>query len=333
MKINGDPLVSIVIPVYNRESFINDAIRSSIRQTYKNIEIVIVDNCSTDNTWEVLKSWADKDHRIRIFQNSYNIGPVRNWERCFNEAKGEFVKILWSDDWMDDNFVEEAVKLMDKDTAFVMSSTDVVYNNGHIYFSFLFGEKEMTSHFYLNEMLYIRGLNFPVSPGCALFRTKDVQESLILAVPNSDGLDSSMNGAGNDLLLYLVIANKYAKIKTIPTVLNYFRAHKDSISLSSNIGVFYEWARLYFVETIQKDVRKLPIIKGWCNGYEGIENYLHSVSLVSLEYLKFWCIMNTREYNASEKNRLLDMMSYPKAFVLSIPLFLRTFLGRFGQKQ
>ena len=58
---NENPLVSILIPVYNREKYIGEAIESAINQTYKNIEVIIVDNCSTDNTWKILQDYQCKD--------------------------------------------------------------------------------------------------------------------------------------------------------------------------------------------------------------------------------------------------------------------------------
>lgn len=85
-------LVSILIPVYNRENLVGETIESAINQTYKNIEIIIVDNCSTDNTWQVLQDYAQKDNRIRIFQNPENIGLVRNWERCIDVANNRYYK-------------------------------------------------------------------------------------------------------------------------------------------------------------------------------------------------------------------------------------------------
>ena len=57
----NNPLVSIVIPTYNREQYIEDAIKSAINQTYRNIEIIIVDNCSTDSTWDILNRWAESE--------------------------------------------------------------------------------------------------------------------------------------------------------------------------------------------------------------------------------------------------------------------------------
>lgn len=309
MKVlEKNPLVSIIIPVYNREKYIIDAIRSSCNQTYKNIEIIIVDNHSTDKTWNVLQEWAGRDSRIRIFQNEKNVGPVRNWECCLNKTKGDFLKILWSDDWMSETFVEEALKRMDDDTAFVISDIDVVNDNGESIFGYSFTKEEYSCSFYLNDILYFRCTDFPVSPGCALFRTKDVKESLITSVPNEDGLDSSQNGAGNDLLLFLRTANKYKNMKVIPQVLNYFRAHEGSFTMSSNIVLYYEWAKLYFVKDIIKDTSKLPIMKFWAgiNGYKSLEDCLRNVPNTSYSYLKFIYLTGKSQYSIEDKCQLLD---------------------------
>lgn len=63
----NNPLVSIVIPTYNREQYIEDAIKSAINQTYRNIEIIIVDNCSTDSTWDILNRWAERMSELKFF--------------------------------------------------------------------------------------------------------------------------------------------------------------------------------------------------------------------------------------------------------------------------
>lgn len=110
-------LVSILIPVYNRVSLVGETIESARNQTYQNIEIIIVDNCSTDGTWSVLKNFSKKDCRIRIFQNAENIGPVLNWKRCINEARGIYAKILFSDDLVSENFVENSLSVFEKDVA------------------------------------------------------------------------------------------------------------------------------------------------------------------------------------------------------------------------
>ena len=91
------PLVSILIPVYNRERLVKKAIESAINQAYKNIEIIAVDNKSTDKTYEVLTEYSKKYSNIKVYQNKENIGPVRNWKKCLEYSSGEFIKILFSE--------------------------------------------------------------------------------------------------------------------------------------------------------------------------------------------------------------------------------------------
>ena len=105
--MNQNNLVSILIPVYNRDKFIEETINSALSQTYQNIEIIIVDNNSTDNTWRIIKKYTKKDNRIKAFKNDTNIGPVRNWKKCTDKADGEFGKILWSDDLIAPEFIEK----------------------------------------------------------------------------------------------------------------------------------------------------------------------------------------------------------------------------------
>ena len=80
------PKVSILIPVFNRKSYISDCIQSALDQTISSIEIIIVDNASNDGTWEICQEYANRDQRIRIFRNDTNIGPVRNWKKCLDPA-------------------------------------------------------------------------------------------------------------------------------------------------------------------------------------------------------------------------------------------------------
>lgn len=89
-------LVSVIMPSWNTERFIAQSIESVIRQTYENWELVIVDDCSTDNTEEVVKGF--KDPRIKYFKNEKNSGAALTRNRALREAQGEWVAFLDSDD-------------------------------------------------------------------------------------------------------------------------------------------------------------------------------------------------------------------------------------------
>ena len=128
------PLISIVIPVYNREIFVAEAIDSALEQTYPNKEIVVIDNQSTDSTWEVLKSYQQRfPNKIRIFQNESNIGPVLNWKKGFELSKGEYIKLLFSDDLIAPSFLSSTYTLFDDETAFVLSGVKIIDDStGHL---------------------------------------------------------------------------------------------------------------------------------------------------------------------------------------------------------
>lgn len=260
-----NPLVSIVIPVYNRELYIEDAIRSAINQSYVNIEVIIVDNCSTDSTWEILNTWVRKDHRIKIYQNKTNIGPVLNWNECFKHVSGEYIKILWSDDWISHKFVEKCLSVFEKNTAFVLSGYQIVAKR-RVLSEVVFKKNIYSVLEYLNNILLYNREGFPVSPGCAMFRTKDILASFIVDIPNADGLDSKKNGAGNDLLLFLNTAINYTNVSTIQGVDSYFRAHAESFSTADKLDIYYEWSKVlfiknYFHKTFYEDAKKIYYLK------------------------------------------------------------------------
>lgn len=244
---NNFPLVSIVIPVYNREQYIGAAIESAVNQTYRNIEIIIVDNCSTDSTWDILNKWVNKDQRIRIFQNKTNIGPVLNWNECFKNAVGEYIKILWSDDWISIDFVEKAMCVFDDSTAFVLSGYQIT-TGSKVISETIYRKNKYSISEYLNNILLYNREKFPVSPGCAMFRTKDIVYSFVINIPNEDNLDSKKNGAGNDLLLFLNTAMRYTFISALPGIDSFFRSHEESFTISNKLDLYYEWAKVYFIQ-------------------------------------------------------------------------------------
>lgn len=97
-----DGLVSIIMPSWNTGKFIKESIQSVINQTYTNWELIIVDDCSNDNTDKIVDLFNDK--RIRYFKNTRNIGAALTRNRALREARGEWIAFLDSDDlWKHEN--------------------------------------------------------------------------------------------------------------------------------------------------------------------------------------------------------------------------------------
>lgn len=106
------PLLTIGIPNYNYSKFIKQCIDSVLSQNTNEIEIIISDNCSTDNSWEIISSYDDQ--RIKAFRQSENIGVIRNWDFVLNNATGVYFKLLPSDDWMPDDFFDQFNEYFEK---------------------------------------------------------------------------------------------------------------------------------------------------------------------------------------------------------------------------
>lgn len=107
------PFFSIVIPTYNRSNLLKVAIEITLLQTFRDFELIISNNCSTDNTREVVKSFKDK--RIRYFENEKNIGGEANMKKAISYARGTYVFTMGDDDFMlFENTLEKIKKLLDE---------------------------------------------------------------------------------------------------------------------------------------------------------------------------------------------------------------------------
>ncbi len=101
------PLVSILIPVYNSEKYVSETIKSALNQTYKNIEIIIVDDGSTDRSWELIEGYKKRyPHRIKAFKQE-NKGACAARNKAFSESRGDYIQWLDSDDILEFNKIEK----------------------------------------------------------------------------------------------------------------------------------------------------------------------------------------------------------------------------------
>ena len=117
-----NPKVSVVIPIYNAEKYIGEAIEGILNQTYKDFELILVNDCSTDNTLEIMKEYAKKDERIRILTNEKNLKVSKTANRGIQEAKGEYIVKQDADDWSYPYRIEKQVEYMESHPQVVLSS-------------------------------------------------------------------------------------------------------------------------------------------------------------------------------------------------------------------
>lgn len=109
------PLVSIGIPVFNGERFLESALDSILSQTYSHLEIIIFDNASTDRTRRICESYAAKDARIHYHRNSHNLGAARNYNLTVEHATGTYFKWVAHDDLCEPTFIERCVEVLERE--------------------------------------------------------------------------------------------------------------------------------------------------------------------------------------------------------------------------
>ena len=124
------PQVSIGMPVYNGEPFIRKAIDSLINQTFKDFELIISDNSSTDCTEEICRQYAEQDIRIRYVRQSQNIGATANFEFVLDEALGKYFMWAAADDVRSHDFIELNLKFLMDNRDYVASTSPVRFEGG-----------------------------------------------------------------------------------------------------------------------------------------------------------------------------------------------------------
>ena len=125
-------LISVIIPAYNAEKTIEEAVDSVLSQTYENLEVIVVDDCSTDGTKRLLEDLADKDPRVRVFSNDANVGVLKTRLAAVHASFGKWIAFLDSDDIWEKDKLEKQVKLQQETASYlVYTGTGYIGKNGN----------------------------------------------------------------------------------------------------------------------------------------------------------------------------------------------------------
>lgn len=121
--LQDKPLITIGLPVYNGENFIDEAIRSIVAQTYTNFELIISDNASTDETETICRALAAQDPRIQYHRAAENRGAAWNYNRVVELAKGKYFRWLAHDDALEPSTLEKSVEILEERSEVVLCFT------------------------------------------------------------------------------------------------------------------------------------------------------------------------------------------------------------------
>lgn len=174
MKDTHNELISIIIPVYNVEKYLDRCIKSVINQTYKNIEIILIDDGSTDKSLDICYNYLEQDNRIKVFhKENGGLSSARNYG--IDVATGKYLTFIDSDDEIEKDYIEYLYNLIKKyDTKMSICSYSVIKNN-ITDFGLNLCEKLLTTEECLDNLLCEKG--FTVS-ACAKMYEKDLFKNI-----------------------------------------------------------------------------------------------------------------------------------------------------------
>ena len=131
--MNNNPLVSVVMPVFNKEKYVKQAIESVLNQTYRNLEIIIIDDKSADNSLSILENYNSIDKRIRLIKHSRNTGVALTRNDGILAAKGEYIALVDADDiWTKDKIAKQVNLMITQSADITYCSYGYISNDGDI---------------------------------------------------------------------------------------------------------------------------------------------------------------------------------------------------------
>ena len=121
------PTVSVCIPTYNGAAFLRPCLDSVLSQSWRDIEVLVVDDVSSDDTLSIAESYSRRDHRISIFRNERNLGLVSNWNRCLTLARGEWIKFVFQDDALAPTCLERMIESAGNAHQLIFCGRDLIF--------------------------------------------------------------------------------------------------------------------------------------------------------------------------------------------------------------
>lgn len=244
-------LVSIIMPAYNAEEYIGESIESVINQSYKNWELIIVDDCSTDQTSKIIQKYKRNDNRIKYIKMSINSGAAKSRNEGIRLSKGVYIAFLDSDDlWKENKLLHQIHYMNRNDVLFCCTYYDQI------------NEQSLP----LNKIV--------------TYKSKAKYDTLLRNCPGNSTVIYNSRKLGkiyaknlkrrNDYVLWLDVIKKSHSLYCLDEILSSYRVRKDSISSNKLKLIKYHWHIYYRIE-------KLGFFKScyltfyWC--YKGIKKF------------------------------------------------------------
>ena len=250
--------ITVLIPTFQRAKYLDFLLESISKQTVKGeIHCLISDANSKDNTLEIIKKWdKNKKLSIEVIENKNDISPVENWKNLVDNSKTKYSKIIFDDDWMEPNCLEEMKNLLiEKKSKVVITNFNAFFDDDQLrqdnfkrnYINM--GSKYLNTNDIINYYL-LKGKKINVSPTGAFYKTKIMKEAFEFGLDLNDKCLKKVIGI--DLIMNFYPVFKNEKVYFTSESLVNCRAHDSSISVKTDNRILYYCYLKYLFKLINK---------------------------------------------------------------------------------
>ncbi|HFU4058901.1 TPA: glycosyltransferase family 2 protein [Streptococcus suis] len=208
------PKVSIIVPVYNTEKYIGECIESILKQTLTDIELILIDDCSTDQSLTIIKNYADKDQRVTLVESAVNTGVGEARNKGIKLATGEYIAFVDSDDFVKEDMFEKLYAQAIKDQAdLVLCDTGTFSSDGRaksVWYKAIYGKA------------YLKDIFHNTQPTARMVARELIDSLQFRFLP----------GMGEGIYFELMIHARH--ITTVPEKLYIYRSREGSLSTTPN---------------------------------------------------------------------------------------------------
>ena len=314
------PLVSICVPTYNGDKYLLECLESCVNQSFKDYEIIICDDASSDNTISIIESYAVKNSFIKFTKNEKKLGLVGNWNKCLELSSGDWIKFVFQDDVITfnclekfQNSIEDGIELIvckrnfkldkiatDDEKDYYLRRVKTLENTGS-FVSNLFTPK-VISKIAANNI----GLNFIAEPSLTFFN-KNVLTKIGM-------FDSDLKQICD--LEFLLRLSSNCGLKYLPQQLCVFRIHSNSTT-EKNVT-----AKNYFIENLVYAIKLKTKTE-----FNNLRNLLSFFEMLKLNlYIKYYAYKAYKAIDSKESETNLSVIKnkYSSHFYnqLEIPLLI-----------
>lgn len=278
------PVVSVILPVYNSQDFVAQTIDSILSQTYRNFELIIVDDASTDPTYSILRQYAKKDHRIRLIRNKINLGVSLTSNIAISQARGKYLARIDSDDICYPSRLE-------KQLAFLKTNSEVIALGGQCTLideqSNLIGSKNFPLAGNLQDMLFWA---VPIQQPAMMINLSKLPKNFTWYEANKTSAEEV------DLIFKL---SRYGQLANLDQYILYYRIRPNSLSHINPKSTFFLTLQSRLA-AIRQNIYPTPLSALAC---------LFQIIIISLLpnqliYKVWYAVRSIKNFNQSELAKL-----------------------------